>query len=318
MFAVKQSAEGLETLVKAASNRNYLTRKQVAALTSHQDSSQRVEEYLKNNGAVIGKKTLYGEYIEAIAPLSLWEGLLQTQFSAFTTTGDVTIFRTEAYVTPVELQEHLHSILYTTDFPVEGAKSSIVTRSEKPSLRSAKVSVTPSLISDYYNISSNIGDPRATQAVYESMGQNFSPSDVEAFLDDMGVTGNNVVLTARGHQNSTECAVNANACSEANLDLEYIIALCQNTTTTFAYDKSADFLTYAVFAADMETPPLVQSLSYGVDETEVPEEYAILFEMELIKVLHVVQKPNLVLCSASTNYPTLARGAGSDGAGGLG
>lgn len=37
-------------------------------------------------------------------------------------------------------------------------------------------------------------------------------------------------------------------------------------------------------AANQEDPPLVQSISYGCDESEIPAVYAILFEMEMLKV----------------------------------
>lgn len=56
------------------------------------------------------------------------------------------------------------------------------------------------------------------------------------------------------------------------------------SSTIYAYDVADDFLEYVFTAASQEEPPLVQSISYGCDESEVPSVYAVLFEIEMLKV----------------------------------
>ena len=46
--------------------------------------------------------------------------------------------------------------------------------------------VTPRLLNEYYNVSSNECDPRATQSAYESLGQYYSPDDVQQFMSFIG------------------------------------------------------------------------------------------------------------------------------------
>ena len=58
------------------------------------------------------------------------------------------------------------------------------------------------------------------------------------------------------------CAGN---CNEGNLDLQYIMGMSQNTSTTFWYvDPNSDvFVRYAVGIADAVNPPAMNSISWG-------------------------------------------------------
>lgn len=85
--------------------------------------------------------------------------------------------------------------------------------------------VTPALLNQLYNITSNDCDDAATQAVYAALGQNFSPSDVSEFLVKQGFKDDVVVNVEGGHHNGTLCAEDADMCSEGNLDMEYMLSI---------------------------------------------------------------------------------------------
>ena len=61
--------------------------------------------------------------------------------------------------------------------------------------------------------------------------------------------------------------------------------MCQGTSTSFYYDYSVDFLEWMYHASEQETPILVQSISYGADESSVPQEYSDTFEIEALKLV---------------------------------
>ena len=54
-----------------------------------------------------------------------------------------------------------------------------------------------------------------------------------------------------------------------SLDIQYIMGMSQVTPSTFYYysgDSVSTFVTYVQDLADMQNPPLVNSMSYGSDE----------------------------------------------------
>ena len=71
--------------------------------------------------------------------------------------------------------------------------------------------------------------------MFESLGQYYSPSDLTSFAKSNNYSLVNI-KDHGGHQSSAECESNPNNCGEANLDVQYIIAVAQGVPTTFYYD----------------------------------------------------------------------------------
>jgi tripeptidyl-peptidase-1 len=74
-----------------------------------------------------------------------------------------------------------------------------------------------------------------------------------------------------GPNNASDCVPEPNNCGEANLDVEWILAVAQNAQTTFWSIANSDpypFLDWAIAVGNTPNPPLVHSISYGDIEAE--------------------------------------------------
>lgn len=298
VLAVRQSRTGLQRLQAyvdelyaghSAANRAYLSRQEVATWTDHSASTDRVLAYLSTAQGVVARASEFGEYVHVTASIAVLQRVFDTSFHSQTTAGRRHI-HTDSLRVPAEIAEHLTAVFYTTQIPPRNRRLSELNRynaSGTPNLRAGSVSipaVTPALINSFYHIESNECDSRATQTVYESIGQYYSPSDVKLFMESFGGDPSMTVHADDGHASPGRCKVAPDACSEANLDAEYMLALCQGSSTSLYYDYSEDFLTWVIHAASQRQPALVQSISYGADESDVPLEYAEAFEIEALKL----------------------------------
>lgn len=307
MIAVKQSPQGLQSIKEFVDSRYrdplllktpHLTRQQVADMTNHAASTAKVLEYLDRHNIKVIKKSTFGEYIHASAPISMWEKVFSTTFHAIKSSDGKMTPQAREITMPAELNDHISTIFHTTQKPFQVRKyAPQMRRLEKPSLRASSTGyVTPALINSHYHIESNLCDSKATQAVYASLGQSFSPNDIHDFLDSIGAANINLKVTATdGHASSSECVAQPENCAEANLDTEYILSICQGTSTSFYYDESGDFLDWIYKVADERHPAYVQSISYGADESDVPQEYSDQFECEAAKL--VAQGVTIVVAS---------------------
>lgn len=159
--------------------------------------------------------------------------------------------------------------------------------------------MTPRFFNAYYNISSNVGHPKATQLVYEAVNQSFSPQDLRTFQADFGLpfTSNLSGDYFGGVETTGDiCISDIQSCAEANLDVQWMTAISQYPTKTFLfYDNVTTDITLAVewiqFLADLTDPPLVISVSYGADEASIAN-VVDLFNIEFIKVALFICPPN--------------------------
>lgn len=148
--------------------------------------------------------------------------------------------------------------------------------------------VGPSFLNSYYNISSNIGHQKASQLIYASVNQTFSPSDLALYQMEYGIPSHVVSYDVNGHSNSSFCEVDAMDCGEANLDVQILTSISQSPSpTTYFYDLDFEdyFLSWIMTMADSPSPSLVQSVSYGEDELAVPVSYYQAFNTEALKVM---------------------------------
>lgn len=146
--------------------------------------------------------------------------------------------------------------------------------------------VTPALLNRYYNIDSNSGRGYGSQAVYETIGQSFSPSDLSYFQNYFGLPVEAVAVDIGGHESNRACSKNnGQDCIEANLDVQYMMAVAQRVPTTYYYWAGEDFLLdWAMQVANMASPPLVFSISYGIDEAALPASYGAAFDAAAMKL----------------------------------
>ena len=134
-----------------------------------------VEQWLQENGAKVTWKTVRSEYIKAVAPLSIWEQMLDTQFYEWEDTSDPrraqSYHLAEHYSIPHNLHQHIYAILNTAQSPpvinkyaqIKGKEGLFKTNlrvDQQPtnsheSIQANKVTI--SYLDTYYKIGSNAG-----------------------------------------------------------------------------------------------------------------------------------------------------------------
>eukprot|EP00007_Cunea_sp_BSH-02190019_P008949 CAMPEP_0174239518 /NCGR_PEP_ID=MMETSP0417-20130205/14990_1 /TAXON_ID=242541 /ORGANISM="Mayorella sp, Strain BSH-02190019" /LENGTH=707 /DNA_ID=CAMNT_0015318467 /DNA_START=134 /DNA_END=2257 /DNA_ORIENTATION=- len=130
--------------------------------------------------------------------------------------------------------------------------------------------VTPNLLRDLYKIpqGTRVTNPKVTQCVVEFEQQYYSPESLSYFLESMGLSGD-VNVTVIGPNYPLKEG------GEAALDIQWIMGMAPNAPTTFwsiAAKSSLEIdhiLTWCYQALNMTDPPLINSLSYGMTETNV-------------------------------------------------
>ena len=290
----------------------HMTGAEIADLTGNPVARDEVVSYLLSAGASIVSETLYGEYITASAPVSVWEEVLDTEFFIYTVLpinrdhqdynveGDKSVknyIRAEKYSVPIVLDTHVQSISNTIQLPpmtpgnplptVVPYAPSIYGRGHSVSVEATVVAngyIYPSFLNSYYNIDSNIGHPLATQALFAGYGQHFSPDDLATFQSENFLPNQPVSQSLGNHSvSSAWCMNNILSCSEGNLDTEYMMAVSQSPTTYY-YTSLGLTSAWLVEIASLVNPPLVISISYGIEEHYVDPGEMDAFNIQAIKL----------------------------------
>jgi len=287
-FALKQDFELLEKKLYDVSTpgspnfHKFLSRDELRSLVEDVDATNAVVEYIKSKGVNVKGMTRFGEYVTAEAPVSVWEEMFATEFFEFENAdAHYTLLRAKEYSLPSQLAMLVSGVMNVVSFPPPFA--------EKVGLEKALGVgdfITPAVINSFYNINDNTGNDLASQSLFESLGQTFSPEDLTSFQDKYDLPEDAVDDVIGGHDDDAECVQDANNCAEANLDVQYMMAVSQLTPTTYWYvDNQLDpFLAWIVAVADTEDPPLVHSISYGGVETAMSSTQANSFNTEAMKL----------------------------------
>merc|ERR1712166_657942 len=268
LFCVKQNnLTELKRLLESVSDpssprfQQYLSFSQVGDILNNTQGVTAVVDWLTASGANVTSVTPRGEYISASAPLALWSQLLDTEFYTMRhMQSSHQISRCNAYSLPHAIAQHVQSVAHTTQLPP---------RHQAPRLRQAATS-TPSvnlaLLRKAYNLGADsASQTHGSQAVFESVDQNYSPEDLSTFAKREGFTAPKI-NDIGGHV-LKECT--KHLCGEANLDVQYITAVAPKVPTTFWYvTKTTSFYEYLVAVAQQKEPVLVHSISYGAPEQE--------------------------------------------------
>jgi len=294
VFAVKQqNLDLLEKTLMDVSNPQspkygqYLSREAVANMTANPVATDRIVTFLNGIGAKVTRKTRYGEYISATAPVSTWENVFQTQFQTFKHrySSKEPVIRASQYSLPVELTNFVETVFNTVQLPPRTPPKKQLVAKEASAALPITGSITPAVLNSYYHITTNTGNSLASQCLFESLDQSYSPSDLSTFETNYGLPSDSVDSVVGGHESDSDCVADPNNCGEANLDVQYMIAVSSVTPTTYWYEDSLDsFLSWIQGMADMEQPPLVNSISYGSVEDELPSTFPKMFNTEAQKL----------------------------------
>eukprot|EP01038_Epipyxis_sp_PR26KG_P005158 gene5158-7181_t len=298
VFACKQrNLDKIKSILHDVSNplsKNYgkhLSYDEVAQMTKNLKSSRHIMRVLSLHGIAVTKRTKNDEYITAEAPVSVWESFFNTEFHEFVTKDSQSthhVIRCEKYSLPVVLVDHVSAVFNTVQFPNPmEMKSSIV---KMPFTTAAEVNithyVTPAFLGEVYDIRNFTGSEQSSQAVYESIGQTYSPSDLTTFQKHFGLPVEAVAVDIGYHASDNACLVNdGEDCGEANLDVQYIMGIAQHSRTIYYYWNGTDFVTdWITQVASMINPPLVISISYGSFQTLLTTSSMEAFDVEAMKL----------------------------------
>lgn len=124
--------------------------------------------------------------------------------------------------------------------------------------------ITPELVSTIYGIPpGTVGtNSMNSQAVAEFDKQYYSPDDLSTFSSLMGRPEPNVILY--GPNNSQFPG------GESTLDIQWVTAVGVNVPTYFWSMENGFLFSWVISLCDAENPPFVNSISYGVPESDIP------------------------------------------------
>ena len=283
VFAVKQTTKDLTSTLYQTStdpSKKHLSFEEIGALTSNTEATRITTNYLIANGVQILRTTPHGEYIRAEASVSTWNSLLKADYQHFQHhETSQTILRTSKYTIPSELEQHVSFVGYTTELPPS--------RVPKLSVSSPDVGgVSPSLLHSHYNIGTAKGSAASTIAVFEGDDQNYSPTDLASFQSLNMLPSQTVAKVIGGHNISAVCNANPQTCGEADLDVQYGMAIAQGSPMTYWYinNDTSPFVAWAEAVAAEENPALVHSISYGEIENNMDRDLLNMFSIEAQKL----------------------------------
>jgi len=281
---------------------NYWSREQIGAMTANPAATATIQTFLMSHDIHIEEYTVYEDYLTASAPIRVWEDILDTEFFElhYAPRREMPIVRCLQYTLPQELEGHVESIFNTVQIP--DLKPNVTT------LESPKIGfVHPAILKETYNISeySSTGNNLTSQAVYATLDQSFSPTDLEFFQSLFRIPKKSVSAATNGHMDNDACVTSLSHCIEANLDVQYIMAIAPDVPTTFYYWNGDDvWLEWITTVANDFNPPDVFSISYGSYEYFQSTDYLEAFNVEAIKL--------------SLSGVTLVAATGDDGVAGFG
>jgi tripeptidyl-peptidase-1 len=298
-FAIKQkNLDKLEAKLYAVSTpgseefRKYLSYEEAHALTANPDAARVVSGWLMEHSVTVTSMHSHGHYVRASANVSTWERLLTTSFShLINREGSGQVLRATADVhVPSHLSTLVTGILRATSLPPRRRQAhkleQLTLSDEAKTSKVAQGSITPAVLKSYYNVGSAEGSTSSSQCVFESLGQYYSPDDLSTFEQDFGIPTEKVTTDTGGHASSSQCSFNPNNCAEANLDVQYMIAMSEVSPETFWYESNQQtpFESWIEAVAADTTPPLVNSISYGSIESEVASSVTSTFNTEAMRL----------------------------------
>ena len=285
IFRIKgENDEKLSEILHDVSNphsKNYgkhMTSEEITELTSNKLSHDHVIKYLKAAGATIVSETISKEYVTAAAPIGLWEKLLDTHFNVYHHVHESSnivnmVVRSESYSVPFQLDKHVTSVFNTIQMPFSIWSQPIIVPidDDKSGIRANFRSgfVNPAVLKAFYRINNDVGNSASTQAVFATIGQYYSPADLQRFQELFSLIPQKVAVEIGGQVSDSACISTPNKCAESNLDLQYLMGISQRSPTTIWYTNLNSFANWLITVADMANPPKVISISYGANEDEI-------------------------------------------------
>ena len=261
----------------------YWTTDDIGEMIRNKESYDIVTEYLVRSNIDIVSVSRYGEYITASAQISTWNSMFDTAFHDMNQVMHdgrlVPLIRAEEYYIPSILHDHLDYVLNIVELPIPFLDSI----DSKAILPYSPNYITPRDLRKYYNLDPAIrGNQFSTQAIIGLNGNTvLSPTDLKIFQSLDKIYINQTVLP-NPYNRVVDNYPNGNY-GEVNLDTQYIMSMSPGSPTSFQWLPDGLFAGMRMLN-DMNDPPKVISISYGLAERYISMSDMDLFNIEAIKL----------------------------------
>jgi len=283
VFAVKpKNTEILDKVLHEVSDPaspkygQHWTRQQVADLTVNEEGVKAISEYLTKL-RVPFKISKYGQYITATTRVSLLEQMFEATFFTYEQIEGHyrPTARAHEYSVDAEIYEHVQTVLNLVDlpFPITTPRAYKLDKNiENKDIENFASSIYagntyPQLLYKHYRIKNEHNSKLGSQCIYAAIKQSFSQNDLEQFQGVFGLPFHPVDTVKNGYMNDSQCFHHPDSCTEANLDVQYILAVAPHTPTLYWYDTdNGEFSNWLQVVSDDPDTPLSISISYGIEE----------------------------------------------------
>jgi tripeptidyl-peptidase-1 len=330
IFAVQhRNFDWLEEFVYSVSDPSspsygqHLSKNEIMEKVGNQESTQFIKSFVEEQGLTVTEVSRYGEFITVSGTVEQFENLFQTEFGAYAVsheTSDATkmVIRAKHYAIPLTLSSHVEAVFNTVQFPspisdpqnIQKAASKKLAKQIKnqnkmfPAKTGGKDGYTyPQLLNAVYCIPSNTGNSLTTQAVFGALNQTMSPNDLSYFQNYFDLPVQSISGNTQGHVSNKACYDGNDDCSEANLDIQYIMGMAQAVPSYYNYWGGGTWSGWIISVAQMTNPYDVISISYSSYENEVSADEKTVFLQQAI-----------ILAGVGT---TLIAASGDDGVAGF-
>jgi tripeptidyl-peptidase-1 len=295
-FAVQQkNLDHLQEVLMSVSdptslNRGkYWTNSEINELTTDVDAVSKVEAFLTNAGVAFRRVDASGNYIKATTAVSQWESMFQTDIQkvgAVDGSRAPLLRAVSSVFMPDEISDSVAGIFRLSSLPPVMVSKPLPFENVTAQGFQAETPVTPSGLKTYYNVDETGGSSSQKQCVFESLGQYTSASDLSSFESQFQLPSKPIAEDIGKHVDDDQCKSNPNNCGEANLDVQYMIAMAPETPLTHWYveDGETIFEDWIEQVAQTSNPPLVNSISYGGIEESVDKSVTSAFNTEAMKL----------------------------------
>eukprot|EP00474_Spongospora_subterranea_P008696 CRZ09154.1 hypothetical protein [Spongospora subterranea] len=250
---------------------DYLTQDELKDLTYNPEGYTTVMEFLRQHNVEHVEESANQDFLTVTVPIKKAESMLNAKYVKLVHSSGKSSIVTNKYSLPYSVAKHVDFVSGTTQHVYMKKFSAIkhLMKSDPGKF------VTPDMLTKYYSYDYDLNIANCSQSVFEALGQCYSKQDLLDFEKQYDIPSHNVDKII-GPNDDSACASNPDSCGEANLDVEYMMALGRTTRknidTVFwsiSQDSEDPFMDWVIAVGNDPSPPLVHSISYGGGESGI-------------------------------------------------
>eukprot|EP00597_Dinobryon_sp_UTEXLB2267_P013109 CAMPEP_0170105160 /NCGR_PEP_ID=MMETSP0020_2-20130122/4595_1 /TAXON_ID=98059 /ORGANISM="Dinobryon sp., Strain UTEXLB2267" /LENGTH=1038 /DNA_ID=CAMNT_0010329207 /DNA_START=394 /DNA_END=3510 /DNA_ORIENTATION=- len=182
-----------------------------------------------------------------------------------------TFHRTLQYTIPEAIADHIFAVFNTIEYPTPILNKVATTTSSLSVSSSTSGTITLKDLNERYKIRNNTGSKLVTQSVFSTFGNAFSQADLRVFQTINNIPIQRAIDPYNKSVSATSCEA-SNLCKEGNFDLQYMMGIAQQTSTSFDFylgDSSSlndPLIQWCIHAAQTNISSHTLSISFAALE----------------------------------------------------